>query len=314
MAKSARFVTSLLVGALLIATAGALGACGTPPTQSPLPTPAGGASTPVPMADLLSQVRRDLSERLGLAESAIETASVEAVEWPDGSLGCPEPGRSYTQAIEPGTKIVLRAQGQIYTYHTGPKRFVLCQQAIPTSEPAYAPVLQSVLDLALADLGAQLGQTARTIRVLSIEETTWTDSSLGCPQPGMAYLTVLTPGYRIVLDADGTQYPYHTSYSRVVLCQRDAGEVRPPPEAADLVKRARQDLAEQLDLPADQVRLARVQAVEWPDGSLGCPEPGKSYITMIIPGYLIAFEVEGQLYEYHTSQSDIVWCKNPPEG
>ncbi len=40
------------------------------------------------------------------------------------------------------------------------------------------------------------------LTVTRAEPVTWPDSSLGCPQPGIQYLQVLTPGYRIELRGD----------------------------------------------------------------------------------------------------------------
>jgi hypothetical protein len=72
---------------------------------------------------------------------------------------------------------------------------------------------------ALAD---RLGASADAISVELVEEVTWPDSGLGCPEPGMMYLQVLTPGYRIVLSAEGAEYVYHTDRSkRLVLCGAD---------------------------------------------------------------------------------------------
>lgn len=42
---------------------------------------------------------------------------IEDVTWPDGSLGCPLPGRSYTQALVDGYRVVLRYNGVAYRYH-----------------------------------------------------------------------------------------------------------------------------------------------------------------------------------------------------
>jgi hypothetical protein len=61
----------------------------------------------------------DLAERLGVDESAITVVSIEEVTWPDGSLGCPEPGMMYSQALEDGTLIVLDVDGTTYEYHSG---------------------------------------------------------------------------------------------------------------------------------------------------------------------------------------------------
>ena len=47
----------------------------------------------------------------------------------------------------------------------------------------------------------------------------WRDSSLGCPQPGVLYAQVITPGYRISLRVGAAQYEYHSdSGTRVALC------------------------------------------------------------------------------------------------
>ena len=41
---------------------------------------------------------------------------------------------------------------------------------------------------------------------------TWPDASLGCPQPGMTFAQVLTPGYLVVIrDAGGAEHQVHTN-------------------------------------------------------------------------------------------------------
>lgn len=64
----------------------------------------------------------DLATRLELDQAEIEVVSVEEVTWRDGSLGCPEPGMFYTQALVDGTRIVLAARGRRYHYHSGGHR------------------------------------------------------------------------------------------------------------------------------------------------------------------------------------------------
>lgn len=73
----------------------------------------------------------DLAERLGIDPSGIEVVSMEEVTWPDGALGCPEPGRMYTQALVEGLRIVLRADGTDHEYHSGQRQ-----------EPFYCPPAQ----------------------------------------------------------------------------------------------------------------------------------------------------------------------------
>jgi hypothetical protein len=62
---------------------------------------------------------------------------------------------------------------------------------------------------AVADLAGRLGVDAAGIEVLEARLVTWPDSSLGCPEPGMMYLQVLTPGALVVLEAGGQPYRYH---------------------------------------------------------------------------------------------------------
>ncbi|QGG96407.1 hypothetical protein [Actinomarinicola tropica] len=64
-------------------------------------------------------------------------------------------------------------------------------------------------DAAVADLAARLDVDPADVGVVSVEAVTWSDASLGCPQPGMMYPQVLTEGVRIILEVDGRQYRYH---------------------------------------------------------------------------------------------------------
>jgi hypothetical protein len=91
--------------------------------------PDGSSSAGAP-ADLISSMIADLAGRLGIDASQVAVASATAVTWNDGSLGCPQPGQMYTQALVPGFKIVLEAGGKQYAYHASERGgFKLCQKA-----------------------------------------------------------------------------------------------------------------------------------------------------------------------------------------
>jgi len=70
-------------------------------------------------AELIQSAVHDLSRRLLVPEETIELVEARPVEWPDGALGCPQEGQVYTQAIVPGTQVLLRADGRVYDYHAG---------------------------------------------------------------------------------------------------------------------------------------------------------------------------------------------------
>lgn len=79
----------------------------------------------------------DLSNRLGISGNDIEVVTEEKVTWRDGSLGCPQPGMMYTQALVEGALIVLRAGGRDYSYHAGAgKPPFYCENPV---SPASAP-------------------------------------------------------------------------------------------------------------------------------------------------------------------------------
>ncbi|MDQ2781859.1 MAG: hypothetical protein M3Y26_04900 [Actinomycetota bacterium] len=81
------------------------------------------------------------------------------------------------------------------------------------------------------DLCARLGLSFDEIRVVSAESITWPDRSLGCPHPGMVYPQVMVDGAKVVLEANGHRYAYHSGGGRgPFLCERGSGEVggRPP--------------------------------------------------------------------------------------
>lgn len=53
----------------------------------------------------------------GVDRDAIELVTAERVTWPDGSLGCPQPGMAYTQVLVEGYRIVLAAEGDEIAFH-----------------------------------------------------------------------------------------------------------------------------------------------------------------------------------------------------
>jgi hypothetical protein len=63
--------------------------------------------------------------------------------------------------------------------------------------------------LAIADLADQTGLELSAIEVVSHDDVTWLDGSLGCPEPGRYYAEVLVEGYRIVLRANGADVSFH---------------------------------------------------------------------------------------------------------
>ncbi len=98
--------------------------------------------------------------------------------------------------------------------------------AIEVPEEAAAAV-----QWAQGDLAKRLGVSVEEIKVVAVEYVKWNDASLGCPKPGMMYIQVITPGYRIVLENDGQRYEYHSAVGsdEAVFCERWGRALRSPP-------------------------------------------------------------------------------------
>ena len=89
-----------------------------PPGATPAaPSPA--APVPVGVAAAIRQALAHASQHTGLPADELQIVSAESVTWPDGSLGCPQPGMAYTQALVPGFRVRLRAGDEVLDYHSG---------------------------------------------------------------------------------------------------------------------------------------------------------------------------------------------------
>ena len=89
-----------------------------PPFLTATPGPVGPSGTPteVPPARW-DAITSDLGER-GVSGEVV-LVSAEQVTWPNGALGCPQPGNSYTQSLVDGMRVVVSAAQQTYDYRFG---------------------------------------------------------------------------------------------------------------------------------------------------------------------------------------------------
>lgn len=62
---------------------------------------------------------------------------------------------------------------------------------------------------AVDDLAERLGVDAATITAGPLEQVTWPDGAIGCPEPNKQYTQMLEDGRRLILTVDGEEYAYH---------------------------------------------------------------------------------------------------------
>jgi len=87
-------------------------------------------------------------------------------------------------------------------------------------DPPSTPAIKDLVEKAIQDLSDRLTIEPDEIIVVEAREVVWSNSSLGCPRPGMMYADVLTPGYLVILNAKNFNFEYHAGEdSEVFYCQ-----------------------------------------------------------------------------------------------
>jgi hypothetical protein len=82
------------------------------------------------------------------------------------------------------------------------------------------PGLQMLIEKAKEDLAQRLAISISQINLIETKEVFWADTSLGCPQPGISYTQVQTPGHLIILESNGNEFEYHANiHNYVFYCE-----------------------------------------------------------------------------------------------
>jgi hypothetical protein len=103
-------------------------------------------------------------------------------------------------------------------------------QMTPSQPTPADPGLQSLIEKAKEDLAQRMSISVTQINLVELAEVEWSDSSLGCPQPGFDYLQVITPGYLILLEVNAQTYEYHSNRDTYfVYCENQNPPIIPKP-------------------------------------------------------------------------------------
>jgi hypothetical protein len=132
------------VPTLLVATNAA------PSAELEVPGPDVGApvsSTPtISTADPKGFARTALAAWLGIPEESVQVILVESVDWPDASLGCPQPGQAYAQVVTPGFRFTFQVGGRAYLVHSDLSHLaIVCSEDGVPSAPLL-PIVPGEID------------------------------------------------------------------------------------------------------------------------------------------------------------------------
>jgi hypothetical protein len=111
---------------------------------------------------------------------------------------------------------------------------ILAFAALSSPACAAEPAPAGPEAIALRAVSDALGIAPAGTRVVSTEARDFPDGSLGCPQPGMAYAQVITPGYRVLVEADGRRFDVRVagSHGRICYLRKPAPERQPTGQTA----------------------------------------------------------------------------------
>lgn len=76
-------------------------------------------SEPNQPLESVEAARAYLAANQGVSLDEVVIDVHEEVVWPDGSLGCPQKGMSYTQALVNGSRLILSVDGRSFSFHSG---------------------------------------------------------------------------------------------------------------------------------------------------------------------------------------------------
>ena len=90
----------------------------TTPSETPAPTSTPHMSRVAPQVPeaILNSILKEAAKLANVPPQELVIVRAEAVVWNDGSLGCPEPGMEYMQALINGYWVVIRAARQTYDF------------------------------------------------------------------------------------------------------------------------------------------------------------------------------------------------------
>jgi hypothetical protein len=135
------------------------------------------------------------------------------------TLACASDGKSGARAIAPPTRI------------PDPVEAVAAPagQEVPTTA-----IPKEVRRAVVADAAKRFNVPESAVVLTRAEQVTWSDGSLGCPQPGFMYTHMLVEGFRVTAKTVEGELMYHTdSRGNVVNCASAAPRPRPADAARE---------------------------------------------------------------------------------
>lgn len=155
------------------------------------------------------------------------------------------------------------------------------------------------------------------IAVESVTATEWSDSSLGCRQPGSMYMQVITSGYTVKFVGKDARREVHVAGDNAVVCPTSIGGTLRMPERTprvplrnreDMIEAARADLATRLNAKPESIKFVNWSAVRLPARVLHCEVATADPAEPLMPGYKIVLSHNDRPFTYHSDLQTVTAC------
>ncbi len=167
----------------------------------------------------------------------------------------------------------------------------------PTATPTRVRVdLTPAQRAAFTALSGKLGLPLEKISLVSTESVTWPNGCLGIVRMGMMCTQAQVPGFRIVLEANGQKYEFHTNLDGSIIQLAGGAQI-----SSDIEQTVIKQLATNLGLKESDISIVSSADVEFVDACLGVAMPEVMCAQVVTPGHIIVLEANGVQYEYHLS-------------
>lgn len=156
--------------------------------------------------ELPNEVIESIATNLKIGAEEIVFNNTTQIDYPNSCLGLPSAEEVCAEVIVPGYQGILAVGSAQYEFRSD-----------KTGERLR--IVPIALKAAQAELAKAFQIDINVIRWVEVERMEWKDSCLGLEQPGITCAEVITPGFRIMLEAGGVFFVYRTnaSGSQVVL-------------------------------------------------------------------------------------------------
>ena len=164
------------------------------------------ATTPDTPGEL---ARQAVAEALGIVPGEARVVSTEARDFPDASLGCPQPGAAYAQVITPGHQVLVEAEGRRFDVRVAGNGARICylrKPAVAGSREAASP--RESGEAAQRDLARRLDVPSEAVSITALRRLRPGETVDGCGEVCAADAARTACGIGIRLRSGARDFEY----------------------------------------------------------------------------------------------------------